>query len=189
MRRFAPQLFAQVFGISLFLLSAYSLQAQKVLPASPQERVRNQQWTVERLKADTPPETFGRDRKQIEADVRKDFRQLQIVNNNLMERMFASAPAQKITNKEIRASLAEIKKLAERLRYNFGIPKLKAEAETDLALVSGLRQLDKAVSSFVENPLFQQSRVFDAELASKAGKDLSDVLRLTDLLRELTKHD
>ena len=189
MRRFAPQLFAQVFCISLLLFSAYSSQAQKVQPASPQERIRNQQMSVDRLREQTPRQPFARDRRQVEADVRKDFRRLQVVNNTLMERMFTVEPNHKITNKEIRSSLGEIKKLAERLRSNFGIPKIKANVEADVALVPGLQQLDKAVGSFVDNPLFQQSRVFDAELASRAGKDLSDVLRLADVLRELTKED
>jgi hypothetical protein len=188
-RRFAPQLFAQVFCISLLLFSVYRSQAQKIQPASPQERIRNQQMSVDRLREQTPAQPFARDRTQVEADVRKDFRQLQIVNNTLMEGMFTVDPNQKITNKEIRSSLGEIKRLAERLRSNFGIPKLKAKAKPEVALVPGLQQLDKAVGSFVDNPLFQQSRVFDAELASKAGKDLSDVLRLAEVLRELTKEE
>ena len=185
MRRFAPQLFAQVFCFC-FLFSVPNSQALKVQPASPQERVRNQQLSVDRLKAQTPPQPFARDRRQVEADIRKDFRQLQIVNNTLMERMLST---EKITNKEIRSSLGEIKKLAERLRSNFGIPKVQAEAESDLALVPALHRLNRAVGSFVENPLFQQPRVFDTELASKAAKDLSDVLRLADVLRKLTKAD
>ena len=188
MRRYAPQLFAQVFWISLLVFSAADSQAQpqRVQPASPQQRIRNQQWSVESLRRQTPPHPFARDRKRLEADVRKDFRQLQIVNNNLMERMFSPAP-QTITNKEIRSSLGEIKKLAERLRFNCGIPKIKVKAEPDLALVPGLRQLDRAVASFVENPMFQQTKVFDAELATRAGKDLGEVMRLSDVLRKLTK--
>lgn len=182
MRRFAPQLFAQVFWISLLLFSTADSRAQ-----TPQERVRNQQWSVESLRAQTPPPPFARDRKQVEADVRKDFRQLQMVNNNLMERMFAGSSTQTVTNKEIRSSLGEIKKLAERLRFNFGIPRIEVNTSSDVALVPGLRQLDQAVTSFVENPLFQQPRVFDAELASRAGKDLGEVLRLSDALRKLAK--
>ena len=189
MRRFAPQLSAQVFCISLLLLSAYNSQAQKVQPATPQERVRNQQLTVDRLREQSPAQPFARDRRQVEAAVRKDFYQLQVVNNTLMERMFDPSSTQKLTKKEIRSSLGEIKKLAERLRFNFGLPKIEAKAESDVALVPGLKQLDKAVVSFVENPLFQQYRVYDAEHATKAGKDLSDVLRLADMLRILTKEN
>ena len=104
-----------------------------------------------------------------------------------MDRMFGNSSTPTITNKEIRASLGEIKKLAERLRFNFGIPKIEVNAESDLALLPGLKQLDRAVITFVENPLFLQPRVFDAELASRAGKDLSEVLRLSEALKKLTK--
>lgn len=187
MRRFAPQLFAQVFCISLLFFSTANSQPQKIQPASTQQRVRNQQLSLDRLRAQITAKPFARDRRQVEAEVRKDFRQLQVVNNNLMERMFAPSSTQKLTNKEIRSSLGEIKKLAERLRFNFGIAKIKAQAEPDVTLVPGLQQLDKAVGNFVINPLFQQPRVFDVELASKAAKDLGDVLRLADTLRGLTK--
>ena len=143
---------------------------------------------LERLKDQTPSHPYARDRRQVEASIRNDFRQLQIVNNNLMERMLDRSANRQISNKEIRSSLGEIKKLAERLRSNFGIPKkTKPAAEPDIALLSGLVQLHRAVVSFVDNPLFQQPRVYDAELASKAGEDLSEVMTLADLLRKLTK--
>ena len=187
MRRFAPQLFAQLFFFCLLFFSACISQAQ--MRPTPQQQVRNQQWSLDREKAQTPPHPFSRDRRQVEASVRKDFLQLQIVNNNLMERMFDGSPTRQITNKEIRSSLGEIKKLAERLRYNFGIPKIKAEAESGVALRPGLLQLNEAVLNFVENPMFQQPRVYDPELASKAGKDVSEVLTLADVLRKLTKED
>ena len=187
MRRFAPQLFAQFFFVSLLLFSAHSSQAQ-VRP-TPQQQVRNQQMVLERLKDQTPSNPYARDRRQVEASIRNDFRQLQIVNNNLLERMFDRSQTRQISNKEIRTSLGEIKKLAERLRSNFGIPKIKAVAEPDVALLPGLVQLHKAVASFVDNPLFQQPRVYDAELASKAGKDLSEVMTLADVLRKHTKED
>jgi len=186
-RRFAPQPFAQVFFVCLCLLPAYNSEAQT--RPTPQQQVRNQQWSVERLREQTPPHPYARDRRRAEASVRNDFRQLQIVNNNLMDRMFDQSSTQKITNKEIRSSLGEIKKLAERLRSNFGIPRIKANAEADVALAGGLLQLNKAIISFVDNPLFQQPRVYDTELASKAGKDLSEVLTLADVLRKLTNED
>ncbi|HKY43698.1 MAG TPA: hypothetical protein VJM50_11420 [Pyrinomonadaceae bacterium] len=187
MRRFAPQLFAQLFFVSLLLFSAYNVKAQT--RPTPQQKVRNQQWSLEREQSQTPPHPYARDRRQVEAAVRSDYRQLQIVNNNLMERMFDRSSTQRITNKEIRSSLGKIKKLTERLRSSFGIPRIKANAEPDLALAPGLLQLNQAVRSFVDNPMFQQRRVYDAELVSKAGKDVSEVLTLADALRKLTKED
>lgn len=187
MRRFAPQLFAQIFVVSLLLFSANNSQAQT--RPTPQQQVRNQQWSVDREQAQTPPHPYARDRRQVEASVRKDFVQLQIVNNTLMDQMFDRSSAHRLTNKEIRSSLGEIKKITERLRSNFGIPKIKAAAEPDVALLPGLIQLNEAVLNFVENPMFQQPRVYDPALASKAGKDVSDVLTLADVLRKLTKED
>jgi hypothetical protein len=102
--------------------------------------------------------------------------------------MFQAPPAEKITNKEIRSSLGEIKKLAERLQLNFGLPKVKQVGSTnDIALTPALLELDKAVMSFVENPWFQQPGTYNTELATRAGNDISEVLRLVDVLRKLTK--
>ena len=185
MRRFAPQLFAQLFFISLLLVSADRSQAQ----TRPIPQGASQQWSLDHLREQHPRHPYTRDRRRAEASVRNDYRKLQIVNNNLMERMFDQSSTHKITNKEIRSSLSEIKKCAERLRYSFGIPKMKANAESDVALAPGLIQLNRAVRSFVDNPLFQQPGVYDAELASQAGKDVGEVLRLADVLRKLTKED
>lgn len=183
MRRFAPQLFALLF----FVLCAGSSPAQVRL--TPQQQIQNQQTALERIQAQPPAHPYVRDRRQVEAAIRNDFRQLQVVNNNLMARMFDRSSSQQITKKEIRSSLGEIKKLAQRLRSTFGIPKIKGNAESDVALAPGLLQLHKAVISFVDNPLFQQVGVYDAELASQAGKDVGEVLRLADALRKLTKED
>ena len=182
MRRFAPQLFALLF----FVLCAGSSRAQGRL--TPQQQIQNQQTALERIQAQTPAHPYVRDRRQVEASIRNDFRQLQVVNNNL-GRLLDRSSTQQITNKEIRSSLGEIKKLTQRLRASFGIPKIKADAESDVALAPGLLQLHQAVISFVDNPLFQQVGVYDHELAARAGKDVSDVLRLADVLRKLTKDD
>lgn len=107
-----------------------------------------------------------------------------------MTRVFDRPGGKNMTQSEIRSSLGDIKKIAERLRSSFGFPKIKpSEATNDIGLAMGLLQLDKAVMSFVENPMFQQTRVYDIELASRAGKDLGEVLRLVDELRRVTRED
>lgn len=187
MRRFAPLLFAQLFCISLVLFSFSASQGQT--RPIPQQQVPNRHVPLDSLRHQARIQPDPRAKQQALASLRNDFRQLQIVNNNLMLRVFHPGPTQKITNKEIKSSLEEIKKRAERVGFSFGIPKIKAKTETDVALAVGLQQLDKAVISFVYNPLFQQSRIYDAELESRAAKDLSDVLRLAEALKKLTKED
>jgi hypothetical protein len=121
--------------------------------------------------------------------MRNDFRKLQLVNNELMLRVFKPAPTgtQKITTKEIRSGLGEIKKLAERLRLNFGFERITTVVEEEDEVIPLLDLLDTAVVNFVQNPLFQQPRVYDIELASKAEKNLGEILTLVDVLRKLTK--
>jgi len=155
-----------------------------------QEQVRNLELLVSNVRRNINLDS--RQNQQIQLSVRDDFRKLQKVNNDLMTRMFvrSSFATQEITQKEVRSSLGEIKKIAKRLRLDLAIPEVKAsETSYHVTLSPGLLMLDKAVMSFVENPLFQQPRVIDAELASRAEKDLNEILLLSDFLRGLTKED
>ena len=188
MRRFAPQLFAQLFCIALAVFYISHSHAQIPKQRVVQNQVQDRASALERLRQlarQQPPQ----EKRVVDVTVREDFRNLQIVNNNLMKRVFEGSPSHKITNKEIRSSLGEIKKLAERLAISFAIPTTKGKAKSEIALNAGLLELDKAVMSFVDNPMFEQLRVYDTELVSRAGRDLSDVLRLADVLRTLMKDD
>jgi hypothetical protein len=168
-RRFAPQLCAQVFCITLLLLFVSNSKAQ--LPI--QERIQD---------------PVAREKLLARLARRDDFRKLQVVNNDLMKRVFKPSGTQNITLGEIRSRLSEIRKLAERLRESLDLPKLETEEPAiDLALKPGLLQLDKTIVSFVDNPSFRELRVYDAELASQAAKDLHEVSRLAEALRRLTK--
>jgi hypothetical protein len=105
-----------------------------------------------------------------------------------MKRVFKPAANETISEKEISSRLSEIKKLAERLRSNFGFPKVEGnEPGDDLTLKPGLLQLDQTIISFVDNPLLREPRVYDTKLASEAARDLSSVSRLAEALKRLVK--
>ena len=189
MRRFAPQLFAQLFCIPLIHFFASGSKAQFSSRPKSQEQVQNREWALGSLRRDIPNQ-YQREKLLAQGATKNDFRNLQIVNNELMKRMFVRSAnnTQQITDKEIRDSLGEIKKLAKRLRINLAIPEVQSDTnKTKVSLSPGLLLLDKAVKSFVDNPLFQQPKIFDPDLASRAGKDMSEILRLRDYLRSLTK--
>ena len=191
MRRFAPQLFAQLFCIPLMLVLFSTAHGQySVERHTSQEQVQSLELLVSNVRRSINLDS--RQNQQIQTSVRDDFRRLQKVNNDLMTRMFvrSSFATQEITQKEVRSSLGEIKKIAKRLRLDLAIPEVKsAETSYHVTLSPGLLLLDKAVMSFVENPLFQQPRVIDAELASTAERDLNEILLLSDFLRKLTNGD
>ena len=178
MRRFAPRLCAPFFCITLLLLSVSNSQAQL-----PTKEIKNQGWALPKVRRDA-----AREKLLAQLALRNDFRKIQVVNNDLMKRVFKPTGTQDITPKEIRSRLSEIKKLAERLRESFGLPKVEAEEPAnDLALRPGLLQLDEAIIRFVDNPSLRESRVYDTELASQAAKDLNEVSRLAEALRRLAK--
>ena len=184
MRRFAPRLFAQLFCITLLLFSVSEIQAQ--LPI--QDQIRNRGPRLSDLAREVKIDEVRRQKLIAQVALKEDYRKLQIVNNDLMKRVFKPTASETITQNQIRSRLGEIKKLAERLRSNFGLPEIQGdEPATNLALKPGLLQLDKTIMSFVDNPWLQELRVFDTELASQAAKDLSDVSRLAEALRKLTK--
>jgi hypothetical protein len=192
-RRFAPQLSAQLFCISLLFSCISHSQAQIANHLTAQQQIQNREWALENLRRQARLQPNTRERRIDQITLRNDFRQLQIVNNSLMARVFETAPeTQKITNKEIRSSLSEIKKLAERLRSSLAIPKAEPKPEPEpgpgVDLPVGLRQLDEALMRFVDNPLFKQPRVYDTEMATQAAGDLTEVVRLADALKKLIKN-
>lgn len=193
MRRFAPQLFAQLFYISAICVFVSSAQAQLPVRPNGSQDIQNREWALGNIRREAHANTSlaERERQLFQLSLQEDFRQLQLINNNLMKRMFEPVSvAEKITNKQIRSSLGDIKKLAKRLRVNLGIPETKESSEKGERsgeLAPGLLQLDKAVMSFVENPLFQRPRIYDPELATRASKDVNDIVSLSDFLRTLTK--
>ncbi len=184
MRRVAPQVFAQLFCITVLLFSNSSSQAQ----VPPQVEIQNRAWVLSNMRRVVSVDERAREKLLVRLALRDDYRKLQVVNNDLMKRVFKPAANQTISEKEISSRLSEIKKLAERLRSNFGFPKEEGnEPANDLALKPGLLQLDETIMSFVDNPLLREPRVYDTKLASEAARDLSSVSRLAEALKRLVK--
>ena len=192
MRRFAPQLFAQLFSIPLILFLCFDAQCQRpinssspIKPRATRHGTQNTDWTFGEMRAEANPQY----ELLAQLSVRADFRKLQMVNIELLKRMVGRSASAR-DDKEIRSHLAEIKKLASRLRTSLAIPKVESDSDSlshEVGLTPGILLLDKTITSFVENPLFQQPKVVDAELAMQAGKDISEIVRLSEVLRKLTK--
>jgi len=193
-RRFVPQLFAQLFFISvlILLLTPNSKGQLPIKPSTSRQDIQNREWALGHMRPEARAQ-YDRIQQQAKLALKEDFRKLQLVNNDLMKRVFLG-PKKNLpppTPKEVRASLDEIKKVAQRLRTNLPIPHVESDknAPYDVALSPGLLKLDGVVMSFVENPLFRQPRVYDDGLATKAGADLNEIVRLSDFLCKLSKHE
>jgi len=178
-RRFAPQLFAQLFCFPLLLLCVTGSQAQvPIQPRLGRHVMQSGDLEYREVKTDINPQY----QLLAEHAVQADFRKIQLLNIDLLKLVRRSA-----SDKEIGSTLGEIKKLATRLRAGLRVPKIEESTGYDLTLLPGVLLLDKTITSFVENPLFQERRLVDPELSIRAGKDITEIVRLSDFLRKLSK--
>lgn len=178
MRRLVPQLSPHIGSLILVLMAFTAAHGQSTRVNPPD--LRQREWELTHI-PDQVNSHFNRENKASPPQIRADFRKLQVVNNDLMKRFFVLHSADA---RAIKSALGEIRKLAGRLQMNltFSAPVRHGAVGEKLQFGPGLLQLDRAVMSFVNNPVFQQSKVMDTTLARRAGDDLNEIVRLSDLL-------
>lgn len=110
-----------------------------------------------------------------------DFRELQKVNNKMMEK--STAPGE-TDYKNIASMLGQINGIATRLKTNLALPEVEVDKrksdslkvdESDQFKVE-LTKLDQTIMSFSTNPIFQKSKVVDVQFATRASADLSSII-------------
>jgi hypothetical protein len=155
--------------------------------------IQSREWALTHI-SDEVRRHFSQQTKPSLPEIREDFHELQVVNNELMKAVFIK---NLIETRRIRTSINEIRKRATRLRTNLGLEDLAGEPDKsrersdappeNTELASALLHLDRAVMDFVNNPLFEQQKVLDMKLAIQARDDLGEVLRLTEVIDRLVK--
>jgi hypothetical protein len=118
------------------------------------------------------------------AQIREDFMRIQVINDELVK---SSARADALDPKLVAKSAAEIKKRAERLKYNLALPETeedvkpaKSEVGAEIGLLkSSLSTLDKLITGFVTNSVFASADVVDAQSAIKARRDIEEIIELS----------
>jgi hypothetical protein len=133
------------------------------------------------------------DRRGAEAaaeQMREDFRGIQLLRNRIVRHLLAEQP---LDYKFIAGGAEEINERAGRLKSQLlretpagekGEAEKRAgpgdEAQVKEALVRMCRRID----SFTENPVFKFPDVVDVEQTARAGRDLDEVIRLSDAVRK-----
>jgi hypothetical protein len=134
-------------------------------------------------------ERKGPDTRPLYRQVAEDFEQLQLRNYNLT---VAAAPGTKLDYGQVGEEAAEVRRRASRLKSVLALPAVKKDEKKKVAGMSptpdGVRaaiaSLDALVRSFVWNPVFQRPDVLDAENSARAGRELEDILALSEQIRE-----
>jgi hypothetical protein len=117
-----------------------------------------------------------------------DFRELQKLNNKMMET--TTAPGQ-MDYKNIARMLGEISGVASRLKSNLALPEVEPEKRKPAGLEVSepdqfgveLTKLDKTIMSFTTNPIFQKANVVDVQQAARASTDLSFIIEQSRTLK------
>jgi hypothetical protein len=120
--------------------------------------------------------------------VAEDFQELQLRNYNLSG---AAEPGAELDYARVGAEAAEVRRRAARLKSELALPAVKKddkrqgaeETLTPAGLKAAISSLDALVKSFVWNPVFQKPDVLDAENSAKAGRELEEILRLSEQVR------
>lgn len=120
--------------------------------------------------------------------VAEDFEQLQLRNYNLSA---AAAPGAELDYGRIAEEAAEVRQRASRLKSTLALPAAKDDGKQKKdeaalppeGLKAAISSLDALVKSFVWNPVFRKPDVLDAENSAKAGRELLEILRLSEQIR------
>ena len=123
--------------------------------------------------------------------IREDFRQLQIVHNEMMVAAFSGKPLEPLNYKGITKATAEINKRAARLKSTLQLPKPANEVIQNLREITNdeqarvsLLDLDNVIMKFVLNPSFGHTGVVDAQQSARASQDLIRIIELSRHIKQ-----
>lgn len=182
--------------ICLLMLSAVLGLAQGSRPlASVERRVEtiNRQGT-EYEREDQRREMEGKNKnpvdikrtQQIRNELKEDFERIQAIYNNIVVAM--SGKNAGLDYKFVAEATAEIKKRANRLKTNLALPQSKdkdkeQKKEEELSeeqMKPSLMSLRNHIYNFLTNPMFESTGAIDVELSTKASRDLSEIIKLSE---------
>ncbi|HSE98048.1 MAG TPA: hypothetical protein VLD57_07225 [Blastocatellia bacterium] len=128
------------------------------------------------------------DAKQVEAAIKQvqdDFKQLQIVRNQMVRNLLANKP---LDYRLISGEAGDINKRADRLRFYLMPPtpegqdaKPKSQIEyEEREMKDALIRLCNLIATFIDNPVLQSPATVDVEQSMKAGGELLSIIELSD---------
>jgi hypothetical protein len=115
-----------------------------------------------------------------------DFRNLQIVDNEMMSEAVASKG---LNCEHLTRQVAQIKSRASSLKTNLALPDAPAATSrkdqpdnliSDQFIRAELDSLDKLIRDFVTNPIFRESKVIDVNLSVQASQNLRSIMEVSE---------
>src|SRR5687768_700134 len=180
--------------VCLLILAPTSVTGQKNIPSAPAVKdpfgeIRERQQREAQLRSAEmtggPRKTDTRDFEAGAKQMREDFKAIQVLRNNVARHLLSEKP---LDYKFIVNEIEQINKRANRLKAHLtresSDDKKKEETKpvelSDNQMKGALVIMCKRIDSFTENPVFKLPDVVDAPQSAQAGRDLQDVILLSE---------
>lgn len=188
-----------ISALFLFLSSAVSLLAQ----ISPTPVINNEvrdnssmkmrEVSLERTKRDAKkpfPKETNEEAAIRFALIKSDFENIQKLQAEIIK---AYTTGKEVNYLQISESAEEMHKKSVRLELNLFNTKFEKEQKDEKKKQPGVRdliiELDKAISNFVESPLFKNNKLVEQKEAEKSQANLEIIIKLSEILsREAGKN-
>lgn len=181
----------------LLSASAFAGAQQAPAPASRRnpdiERIRDQQRRELQLRQGSDEVAHPPDERAVKAAVKQlgeDFRRIQVIRNDVARVLVAGGA---LDYAHVSEQAVEVRKRALRMQTYLGLrdPRAEVSQQHDGTAAPDAGQLKRAlvllckrIDSFVANPRFKSPGVVDVEGDARAGRDLREIISLSDAVRE-----
>jgi hypothetical protein len=191
----AAAVIAFSFAVSTLAFGQTSQQIEEAKAAEMLNRAgmnerRIASWELRMAEVRRPPKE-RRDASLAYTQIREDYKQIQIVNNDLARAVDASST---LDIKYIEKSVSEIKKRALRLKENLMLPEAQKAPEPQRPrpeigedikrMKSSLVVLDNLVMGFINNSIFDQTKAVNLQAGIKARRDLEEIIELSEHIKK-----
>jgi len=179
-----------IFSSALSLSSTSQVPGQGVRTGSPKDRSIEDKYRADEIERVRREAVKPQQRYQTKRfpQIKEDFERIQLINSDVLQTITLKAEPD---YRRLSEAAAEVKKRATRLRSNlfpsespFQSKQGDQRSKEPQDLKSLLTELDKAITTFVHNPMFENTRVVNQEDSKKAQEDLEKIIDLSARTRK-----
>jgi len=131
-------------------------------------------------------------RRSLFPQINEDFQRIQVIHNEIVRML---QPDKGLNYDRLADLTGDMKKRSERLRGNLALPQPEktntppthSDAIDEARLKKSIADLHDVIVSFVANPLFKNLGVVDAKVVDEAGKNLDDIMGLSEEIKREAK--
>lgn len=180
-----------IVALPVFVQQVSAQSASRRNPDDVRREIANDTWR-ELMKTDRERKIFADESEPGRAarmkQIHDDFKSIQDINNRMMAQAWAGPEINFATTAVM---LNEINSRAVRLKSNLALPDAEGPKRNQ-PNVSGVQQfksallgMDRSLMSFVNNPIFRETKVVDVKIAARATQDLDYVIALSTDLKKV----